>query len=172
MSIGFSNYSTLFGSPDFILSLKHLGILAVVYIVGSMFFGMLWALLLEKGVRGESLFRSVYLFPMAVSMFASGVVWNWLLNSDTGKSATGLNQLFDVVGLGFLKNHWWVSSPTWGIAAIAMPAIWQLSGYIMALFLAGFRGIPGDLREAARIDGASEFQLYRHVQFPQLSPIA
>jgi len=170
--IGFSNYSTLFGSPDFILSLKHLGILAVVYIVGSMFFGMLWALLLEKGVRGESLFRSVYLFPMAVSMFASGVVWNWLLNSDTGKSATGLNQLFDVVGLGFLKNHWWVSSPTWGIAAIAMPAIWQLSGYIMALFLAGFRGIPGDLREAARIDGASEFQLYRHVLFPQLSPIA
>ena len=137
-----------------------------------MFFGMLWALLLEKGVRGESLFRSVYLFPMAVSMFASGVVWNWLLNSDTGKSATGLNQLFDVVGLGFLKNHWWVSSPTWGIAAIAMPAIWQLSGYIMALFLAGFRGIPGDLREAARIDGASEFQLYRHVLFPQLSPIA
>jgi glucose/mannose transport system permease protein len=170
--IGFSNYSTLFGSPDFILSLKHLGILAAVYIVGSMFFGMLWALLLEKGVRAEGLFRAVYLFPMAVSMFASGVVWNWLLNSDTGKTATGLNQLFDMVGLGFLKSHWWVSSPTWGIAAIAMPAIWQLSGYIMALFLAGFRGIPGDLREAARIDGASEFQLYRHVLFPQLSPIA
>jgi glucose/mannose transport system permease protein len=170
--IGFSNYATLFGSTDFIQSLKHLGILAVVYIIGSLFFGMLWALLLEKGVRAEGLFRAVYLFPMAVSMFASGVVWNWLLNSDTGKTATGLNQLFDFAGLGFLKNHWWVSSPTWGIAAIAMPAIWQLSGYIMALFLAGFRGIPGDLREAARIDGATEFQLYRHVLFPQLSPIA
>ena len=141
-------------------------------ITGSLFFGMRWALLLEKGVRGEGLFRAVYLFPMAVSMFASGVVWNWLLNSDTGASASGLNQLFDMVGLDFLKNHWWVSSSTWGIAAIAMPAIWQLSGYIMALFLAGFRGIPGDLREAARIDGASEFQLYRHVLFPQLSPIA
>jgi glucose/mannose transport system permease protein len=170
--IGLSNYTTLFSSPDFIASLKHLGILAVVYIVGSMFFGLLWALLLEKGVRGEGLFRAVYLFPMAVSMFASGVVWNWLLNSDTGKTATGLNHLFDIVGLGFLKNHWWVSSPTWGIAAIAMPAIWQLSGYIMALFLAGFRGIPDGLREAARIDGASEFQLYRYVLFPQLSPIA
>ena len=133
---------------------------------------MLWALLLEKGVRAEGLFRTVYLFPMAVSMFASGVVWNWLLNSDTGKSASGLNQLFDMVGLGFLKSHWWVASPTWGIAAIAMPAIWQLSGYIMALFLAGFRGIPAELREAARIDGASEYQLYRHVLFPQLSPIA
>jgi len=170
--IGLANYGNLFSSPDFIQSLKHLGILAVFYIVGALFFGMLWALLLEKGVRGEALFRNVYLFPMAVSMFASGVVWNWLLNSDTGKSASGLNQLFDMVGLGFLKNHWWVSSPTWGIAAIALPAIWQLSGYIMALFLAGFRGIPADLREAARIDGATEFQLYRHVLFPQLSPIA
>lgn len=170
--IGLGNYATLFSDPSFIASLKHLGILAVVYIVGALFFGMLWALLLEKGVRGEALFRNVYLFPMAVSMFASGVVWNWLLNSDTGKGASGLNQLFDMVGLGFLKNHWWVSSPTWGIAAIALPAIWQLSGYIMALFLAGFRGIPSELREAARIDGASEFQLYRLVLFPQLSPIA
>ena len=170
--IGLGNYTALFGSPDFIQSLRHLGILAVFYIVGALFFGMLWALLLEKGVRAEGLFRAVYLFPMAVSMFASGVVWNWLLNSDTGQGASGLNQLFEMAGLGFLKNHWWVSSPTWGIAAIAIPAVWQLSGYIMALFLAGFRGIPADLREAARIDGASEFQLYRHVLFPQLSPIA
>jgi glucose/mannose transport system permease protein len=170
--IGLANYTTLFSDPAFIQSLKHLFILAIVYIIGALFFGMLWALLLEKGVRGEALFRNVYLFPMAVSMFASGVVWNWLLNSDTGKGASGLNQLFEMVGLGFLKNHWWVSSPTWGIAAIALPAIWQLSGYIMALFLAGFRGIPVELREAARIDGASEFQLYRHVLFPQLSPIA
>ena len=117
----------MFGDPAFIQSLKHLFILAIVYIIGALFFGMLWALLLEKGVRGEALFRNVYLFPMAVSMFASGVVWNWLLNSDTGKGASGLNQLFDMMGLGFLKNHWWVSSPTWGIAAIALPAIWQLS---------------------------------------------
>src|SRR5680860_1290313 len=109
--IGFSNYSNLFGSADFIQSLKHLGILAVIYIVGALFFGMLWALLLEKGVRAEGLFRTVYLFPMAVSMFASGVVWNWLLNSDTGAGASGLSQLFEMMGLGFLKNHWWVSDP-------------------------------------------------------------
>jgi len=58
------------------------------------------------------------------------------------------------------------------MVSIAIPAMWQLSGYIMALFLAGFRGIPPELREAARVDGASEFKLYRHVLFPQLSPIA
>lgn len=170
--VGFANYGTLFSNPGFVNSLKHMLILAVVYIAGALFFGLLWAMLLEKGLKAEGLFRAVYLFPMAVSMFASGVVWNWLLNSDTGSSASGLNQLFDMIGLGFLKNQWWVSNPTWGIAAIAIPAVWQLSGYIMALFLAGFRGIPGELREAARIDGANEFQLYRHVLFPQLSPIA
>ncbi len=170
--VGLSNYTALLTNHDFIQSLKHMGILSVIYIAGALLFGLFWAVLLEKGIRGEGLFRAIYLFPMAVSMFASGVVWNWLLNSDTGKSASGLNQLFDMVGLGFLKNHWWVSDPTWGIAAIAIPAIWQLSGYIMALFLAGFRGIPDELREAGRIDGANEFQLYRYVLFPQLSPIA
>ena len=170
--VGLSNYTTLLTNHDFLQSLKHMGILAVIYIAGALLFGLFWAVLLEKGIRGEGIFRAVYLFPMAVSMFASGVVWNWLLNSDTGTSASGLNQLFDMVGLGFLKNHWWVSNPTWGIAAIAIPAIWQLSGYIMALFLAGFRGIPDELREAGRIDGANEFQLYRYVLFPQLSPIA
>lgn len=170
--IAFHNYTTLLTNPDFIQSLKHLLILAVVYIVGTLVFGLAWAVLLDKGLRGEGIFRAIYLFPMAVSMFASGVVWNWLLNSDTGPRASGLNQLFDMLDLGFLKNHWWVSNPTWGIAAIAIPAVWQLSGYVMALFLAGLRGIPEELREAARIDGASEFQLYRHVLFPQLSPIA
>ncbi|MGO1266577.1 MAG: carbohydrate ABC transporter permease, partial [Microbacterium gubbeenense] len=70
-----------------------------------------------------------------------------------------------------LQNNWW-NNITFGIVAIALPAIWQLSGYVMALFLAGFRGIPDELREAARMDGASEWQLYRYVLFPQLAPIA
>ncbi len=130
---------------------------------------MAW--LLERPTRGEGFFRSVYLFPMAVSFIASGVVWRWLLNSNEGNSALGLNRLFQMVGLDFLQNPWW-NNITWGIAAIAIPAVWQLSGYVMALFLAGFRGIPDELREAGRIDGASEWQLYRHVLFPQLSPVA
>ena len=112
---------------------------------------------------------------MAVSFIASGVVWRWLLqpaaDQSGGERTSGLNRLFDSVGLGFLQNNWW-TDPTWGIAAIAVPAIWQLSGYVMALFLAGFRGIPEELREAARIDGCSEWKLYRHVIFPQLSPVA
>jgi glucose/mannose transport system permease protein len=131
----------------------------------------MWAWLLEKRSAGEGLFRAVYLFPMAVSFIASGVVWRWLLNNAEGERAGGLNRIFEDTGLSFLQNQWW-TNPDYGIAAITIPAIWQMSGYVMALFLAGFRGIPDELREAGRIDGASEVQLYRHVLFPQLSPVA
>ena len=169
--VGLANYAELLGDDAFQHSLRNLLLYTAVFLVGTMFFGFLWAWLLDRPVRFEGLFRSVYLFPMAVSFVASGVVWRWLLNSNQGEAASGLNRLFQMVGLGFLQNNWW-NNVDWGIAAIAVPAIWQLSGYVMALFLAGFRGIPEEHREAARMDGASEWQLYRYVIFPQLSPVA
>ncbi|WUJ73596.1 sugar ABC transporter permease [Kribbella soli] len=171
--VGFENYGNLFTEERFLNSLKNLGVLTVAFIVGTLIFGLIWALLLEKGVPGESVFRSIYLFPMAISMIASGVVWGWLLNPSQGEDARGLNRLFEILHLHFLENPWWTAGSRWTtMASIALPAVWQMSGYIMALFLAGFRGIPPELREAARVDGASEFKLYRHVLFPQLSPIA
>jgi glucose/mannose transport system permease protein len=169
--VGIKNYIALFTEDRFLHSLYNLGIFTLFFITGTMVFGFLWAWMLDKGVSAEGVFRSVYLFPMAISFVASGVVWRWLLNSAEGDRASGLNRIFDSLGLGFLQNPWW-SDPTWGMAAIALPAIWQLSGYVMALFLSGFRGIPDELREAARMDGASEWKLYRHVIFPQLSPVA
>lgn len=169
--VGFENFANLFTEDRFQHAMLNLLTYTMVFMAGTMFFGLLWALLLERGVRGEGIFRSIYLFPMAISFVASGVVWRWLLNSSQGENASGLNRLFVALGLDELQNPWW-SHPTWGMAAIALPAIWQLSGYVMALFLAGLRGIPDDLREAAKMDGASEFKLYRHVIFPQLSPVA
>lgn len=169
--VWFTNYLDLLAGEDFQHSLTNLVLYTVVFLAGTMVMGFLWAWMLEKPVKGEGLFRSVYLFPMAVSFVASGVVWRWLLNSNQGEQASGLNRLFQIVGLDFLQNNWW-NNVTFGIVAIAIPAIWQLSGYVMALFLAGFRGIPDELREAARVDGASEWKLYRHVLFPQLSPVA
>lgn len=169
--VGFDNYLQLLSDDTFLYSLRNLLLYTFAFLVGALFFGFLWAWLLERGVKGEGVFRTVYLFPMAVSFIASGVVWRWLLNSAEDERASGLNRLFTTMGLDFLQSPWWTDA-TWGIVAIAMPAIWQLSGYVMALFLAGFRGIPDELREAARIDGASEWRLYRHVIFPQLSPVA
>jgi glucose/mannose transport system permease protein len=115
---------------------------------------------------------------MAISFIASGIVWRWLMNPAPGDRATGLNVIFDKVGLHSLANQWYLDSNaviggirSWGMAAMAMPAIWALSGYVMALYLAGFRGVPEELREAARMDGASELRVYRHVVFPHLRPV-
>ncbi|MDN5790628.1 MAG: sugar ABC transporter permease [Micrococcales bacterium] len=169
---GLANYSKLLGDGEYQHALFNLLVLTVVFVAGTMFFGLLWAVLLEKGVKGEGFFRSVYLLPMAISFIAAGVVWRWLLSPGVGEQAVGLNQLLAMMGLERFQNGWWQSPTQFSMAAMAIPAIWQLSGYVMALFLAGFRGISEDQREAARIDGASEWQLYRHVLFPQLSPIA
>ncbi|WP_433295970.1 carbohydrate ABC transporter permease [Actinoplanes sp. CA-030573] len=172
--VGLENYKNLFTNDiqdRFTHSLKNLLIFTVVFLVGAMFFGLLWAFLLERGIRAEGFFRTVYLFPMAVSFVASGVVWRWLMNPVIGDGAGGINALFAALHLDFLQNKWW-TNPNWGMAAMAMPAIWQLSGYVMALFLAGFRGIPQELREAAAVDGASTYRLYRNVIFPQLTPVA
>ena len=145
--VGLSNFTTLFGNPDFRHSFINLILFTVTFLAGTLVVGFLWAWLLDRPIKGEGIFRSIFLFPMAVSFVASGVVWRWLLNSAQGESASGLNRLFEMTGLRFLENSW-TQNTTWGILAIALPAVWQLAGYVMALFLAGFRGIPDDLREA------------------------
>ncbi len=169
---GLANYGQLLGDDRYQHALWNLLVLTVTFIVGTIFFGLLWSVLLERGCRGEGIFRSVYLFPMAVSFVAAGVVWRWLLSPAKDDQALGLNQLFVKLGMPGLQNQWWSDPGPFNMAAMAMPAVWQLSGYVMALFLAGFRGITTDQREAARVDGASEWKIYRHVLFPQLSPIA
>ncbi|EYT51015.1 sugar ABC transporter permease [Brachybacterium muris] len=164
------NYIDLFSTQAFRHSMTNLLLFTAAFLVGAMAIGFVWAWLLERPLAGGRFFQTVYLFPMAISFVASGVVWRWLLNSNQGENASGLNRLFQMVGLDFLQNPWW-NNITFGILAIALPAVWQLSGYVMALFLAGFRGVPDELREAARVDGATEMQMYRHVIFPQLTPV-
>ncbi|SDM99538.1 carbohydrate ABC transporter permease [Actinomyces ruminicola] len=170
-AVGLANFVNLFKNPNFQHSFLNLILFTIAFLAGTLVIGFLWAWLLDKPIKGEGLFRSVFLFPMAVSFVASGVVWRWLLNSAQGARASGLNRLFEMLGLRFLENSW-TQNTTFGILAIAIPAVWQLAGYVMALFLAGFRGINEDLREAARVDGANEWQLYKSIIFPQLTPIA
>ncbi|GAA4096453.1 sugar ABC transporter permease [Actinomadura miaoliensis] len=164
------NFVDLWSDPSWPPAVRHALLFTVVFVGGALLLGAFLAFLMEKGIRAEAGFRAVYLFPMAISFIASGVVWRWLMNPAPPERAVGLNQLFDRIGLGALANDWW-QNPSWGMAAMAVPAIWQMTGYVMALYLAGFRGVPDDLREAARVDGASEWQVYRYVVFPQLRPV-
>jgi glucose/mannose transport system permease protein len=167
---GLAAYRDLRSDPAWTENWHHLLLFTITFIVGALLVGLVLAFLLEKGVRGEGFFRSIYLFPMAVSFIAAGVVWRWLMNPAPGDRSSGLNVVFDKLGLGFLGNQWYLDQH-YGMAAMAMPAIWALGGYIMALYLAGFRGVPEELREAARMDGASELRVYRHVVFPHLRPV-
>lgn len=167
---GIKNYLDLFADPRFHVDIRNTLIFTGVFVVGSVLLGFFLAVLLDQGLKGESFFRSLFLFPMAISYIVTGTVWRWLMNPAMGSRMSGFNLLLKYIGLESLANAWH-TTPTWGIAAIALAAIWQMSGYTMALYLAGLRAIPQELREAAQIDGANEFQIYRHIMIPLLAPV-
>ncbi|CAB4685929.1 MAG: ABC transporter permease subunit [Actinobacteria bacterium] len=167
--IGLKNYTDLVVDERFTHALSNLVKFTVTFMLATLLAGFIMSLLLEKGIKGEGFFRSFYLYPMAISFIAMGTAFRWLFFNEKGEDAAGLNLLLRSVGLGFLQNDW-ILSENGAMYSMAIPAIWQMSGYVMALFLAGFRGIPDEMREAARVDGATEFQIYRQILFPQLTP--
>jgi glucose/mannose transport system permease protein len=170
--VGFDNYRALFDDVRFTqFDVPNIALFTLVFVVGALALGFFMAMLLDRGVRGEHVFRSLYLFPMAISFIATAIIWRWLLDNGEGESTTGLNKLLVDAGLGGLRSDWFKSDSRWAIAAIALPAGWALSGYVMSLFLAGMRGVPEELREAARVDGASEPRVFWHVVRPMLLPV-
>ncbi len=169
-NVGFDNYAALARDERFSLDVEHVLVFTSVFVIGSLVLGFLMAMLLERGIKAESVFRTVFLLPMAISFIATAIIWRWLLDNGGGRTA-GLNKLFADVGLGFLRSDWHKTDSSFAIAAIALPAGWALSGYVMALFLAGLRGVPDELREAARVDGATEPRVFWHVVRPMLLPV-
>ena len=166
------NYIRLIKSDQrFQKDMENTVVFTVLFIGACLVIGLSLAVLLDQKIKGEALFRGIYLFPMSVSFIVTGVVWRWVLNPGTQQTgAVGVNLLLEQVGLGFLKNGWY-TDPDIGIKAVVIAAAWQMAGYTMALYLAGLRGIPEDLREAARVDGASERQVFQHIILPLLQPV-
>ena len=172
-----------------------------LFLAACLIIGLFLAILLDQRIKGEGFFRSVFLFPMAISFIVTGVVWRWLLNPGTIQTgSSGVNLLFEKMGLGFLRWGWFTDPTIWHIPAestagafltriglagltssyvgislamisVVIAATWQMSGYTMAMYLAGLRAVPDELREAARVDGATEVQIYRHIVLPLLQPI-
>lgn len=199
--VGLKNYARLFTIDRFLSDLRNTFTFTTLFLGACLVIGLGLAILLDQGVKGEAIFRTIFLFPMAISYIVTGVVWRWLLNPGTLQTgSSGVNLLFDRMGLGFLKSPWftdptilhippdsWIgallaqiglgalASPRIGISvamiSVVLAATWQMSGYTMALYLAGLRGVPDELREAARVDGATEVQVYRYVVLPILKPI-
>jgi glucose/mannose transport system permease protein len=169
--VGSENYAELFSDRRFMIDIRNTAIFTSLFLATCLAVGLMLAILVDQIQAGEGLFRSIFLFPMAISFIVTGVAWRWLMNPATGKRISGLNLLFDKIGLDFLINSWHTTQPPWGIAFIALPAVWQMSGFTMALYLSGIRAVPEELREAARVDGANGFEVYRYIILPLLRPI-
>jgi glucose/mannose transport system permease protein len=127
-------------------------------------FGFLY-ILLDQKIRGEGVLRPIYLYPMALSFIVTGVAWKWFLDPGLGLEQT-LHQW------GWTSFHFdWIKNKDFVIYTVVIAGVWQASGFIMAMFLAGLRGIDGEIMKAAQIDGASSFQLYRRIVIPLLRPV-
>ena len=168
---GLSQYTYLFHDARFMIDIRNTAVFTVGFIAGCLILGLGLAVLLDQKLKGEALFRGIFLFPMSISFIASGVVWGWLMNPATGSRITGINLIFQKLGLDSLISLWHSSPQPWGMLYTVIPAVWQLSGFTMALYLGGIRSISEDIREAARVDGATEFQVYRYVILPMLQPV-
>jgi glucose/mannose transport system permease protein len=159
-----SNYERLFSLRNFFLSVKNLGVFSVLYIVISMLLGMFLAILIDQRIRAESLFRSIFLYPMALSFIVTVTAWKWLLDPCIGFERTMRLMGFE----NFVFD--WIKDGEMAIYTVVIAAVWQTSGFVMALFLAGLRGIDGEVLNAARVDGAKNWRIYWRVIIPQLGP--
>src|SRR6266446_9171346 len=193
-------YQQMFAMPRWHASLRNMFVFTTLFLIGSIFFGLLLAMLLDRKLIGHSILRNVFLFPYALSFIVTGIAWRWIFNPETGINllfdGLGINHLITSLGGPPLKPGWttdpavlfsindWLGnifpavkgmSVQLGIPLAMIPVIvaaaWQLSGFSMAMYLAGLSTIPTALREAARIDGATEIQIYRKVILPLLQPV-
>jgi glucose/mannose transport system permease protein len=151
-----------------------------LFLLSATVLGFLAAALLDQKIKGEAFFRGVFLFPMAISFIVTGIVWQWLFNP-----STGVNLLSEKLGYDGRKPSWFTDPDVLfgfklgeieaGIPVALFPVVvaatWQLAGFTMAMYLAGIRGVPEELREAARVDGGNEWQVYRRVVLPLLRPV-
>ena len=192
---GLDNFRALFDNFRFQIDIRNTVVFTLFFVVSCLTLGFVLAALLDRGIRGEGIFRSIYLFPMAVSFIVTGVVWRWLL-----APRAGVNILAEKAGLSSLKYDWYtdpdviyvhsgsrlgealhtiglgfLADPSYGVplamVSVVIAATWQMSGFVMVMYLAGLRAIPEELKEAARMDGASELQVLRHVSLPLLRPV-
>ena len=163
--IGLGNYAELWRSPRFHTALGNTLVLALSYVVLANVAALSLALLLDAGwMRLKQLFRTAFFLPMTISIVVSAVIFQLVYAGDIGLIAKAL----ELIGI---EGPVWLQEPGWATAAIIIMRVWRTMGYYAIIYLAGLQTVPSDLREAARIDGASPFQIIRHVVLPTIRPV-
>ena len=163
--VGLQQYTLLFESERWMVALKNLGIFSALFIGFSMAVGLLLAILLDQKIRAEGVLRTIYLYPMALSFIVTGTAWKWILNP-----GLGIEHLMQ--GWGFPNFSFdWLVNPDYAIYTVVIAGVWQSAGFVMALFLAGLRGIDDSIIKAAQIDGASLPRIYWRIVIPSMRPV-
>ncbi len=163
--VGLEQYIRLFQNPRWHVALDNLLIFIVLFIVISLIIGLLLAIFLDQKIRAEGAIRTVYLYPMAISFIVTGTAWKWILNP-----GLGIEKIFRDMGFANFEFRWLVEQDM-AIYTIVIAAVWQSSGFVMAMFLAGLRGVDDNLVKAAKIDGASTAKSYWYVILPIMRPV-
>ncbi len=160
--VGWENYERLWETNRWIVSVQNIWIFGVLTIAGSMIFGFLLATCMDRNVRQEDTIRTIILYPYAMSLIVTGLIWQWMMDPNLGIQET-LNQ----IGLGGISFAPLISPDT-AIYGVVVAAIWQGSGVTMAILLAGLRGIDEEIWKAARVDGVPVWATYLFVALPML----
>jgi glucose/mannose transport system permease protein len=170
--IGWSNYQKLWtwtfeSDPpsNWYTAIVNMGIFGGLYVFFCLVLGLMLAILLDQKIRAEGILRPIYLYPLALSFIVTGTAWKLFL--DPG---IGLEKAVHAWGWTNFKFDW-VVNPRMMIYCVAIAGIWQTSGFVMAMFLAGLRGVDGEIIKAAQIDGASAFATYRRIIIPIMRPV-
>lgn len=162
---GFDNYRRLWQLPHWWKAVGNLAIFGIFYIAISSALGLMLAIFLDQKIRGEGILRPIYLYPMALSFIVTGTAWKWFLDPGIGLENTVHNWGWT----GFQFD--WIKDGDMAIYTVVIAAVWQSSGFVMAMFLAGLRGVDGEIIRAAQIDGASAATTYRRIIIPMMRPV-
>ncbi|WP_416047284.1 carbohydrate ABC transporter permease [Cupriavidus basilensis] len=163
--VGLTQYVSLFDNERWWSAVRNLGMIGGLFISVSIALGLLMAVMLDQRIRAEGALRTIYLYPMALSFIVTGTVWKWILNPD--------------LGLQKVVNDWgfpnfifdWLVDPDKAIYTVVIAGVWQSSGFVMALFLAGLRSVDDSIIKAAQIDGARMPTIYLRIVIPSLRPV-
>lgn len=161
--VGFSNYVRLFQLDGWYVALTNMGIFFVLYIAIATLLGLFLAILIDLSRFGERFFRPVFLYPMAISFIVTGTAWKWFL--DPG---IGLERIMRLWGFSDFTFNW-IKDSDMAIYTIVIAAVWQVTGFVMVIFLSGLRAVDHGTIESGVVDGANIFQLYTRIVIPQLS---
>ncbi|WKL22092.1 sugar ABC transporter permease [Agrobacterium tumefaciens] len=163
--VGLLNYQRLWALPHWWRAISNLAIFASLYIVICSVLGLFLAILLDQKIRGEGFLRPIYLYPMALSFIVTGTAWKWFLDPGIGLQNT--MHLWGWESFQFA----WIKDRNYAIYCVVIAAVWQSSGFVMAMFLAGLRGVDNEIIKAAQIDGASTVMTYRRIIIPLMRPV-